>query len=145
MDMYLYQFSGDRRTINKYLESVDTVTILQITDTTDILYPEIIIEARSFNFNYVYVPDFGRYYYVKNIDLLDGERIKVRLAVDVLMSHRTAILGSLVMADRSSSNSEPMIPDTVIPFEDTADVYIQEQATTCFNSVSYVLSIAGRN
>ena len=85
MEMKLYNFSGDRRKLNKYLTHIADVTIIAITNDTNILRPSIIINTRAFNFNYVYIPTFGRYYYVNNIQLLSGERIALDLSVDVLI------------------------------------------------------------
>lgn len=150
MDITLYNFSGDRRTLNKYLTSVATVAILQITDETTILKPSILIATRAFDFNYVYIAAFGRYYYVDNIDLMPGNRIRVNCSVDVLMSHRAAINASIVMPERVSAGrslDDDLLPDHAVPFKDAAEVKIfkHNNGTTPFNSNSYVLSICGRN
>lgn len=144
MDMVLYNYSGDRRKINKYLASVATVNIIAITDDTNILRPTIIIDTRAFNFNYVYIADFGRYYYVDNIKLMGGERIAIELSVDVLMSHKSAILSSQCIADRSSSNGDPYLTDNKIATRDEAKIYVRNMGNTPFNTTTYVLQVAGR-
>lgn len=144
LQMTLYNFTGDRRQLNKYLATIATVNILSITDDTTILHPQIIIDTRAFNFNYAYIPAMGRYYYVDNIELLPGERIALRLSVDVLMSHRGAINSSQVVADRSSSNSDPYIKDNTVLSKDSAAVYVRNMGTTPFNTTSYVIQVAGR-
>jgi hypothetical protein len=150
MDVNLYNFSGDRRTLNKYLTSIATVAILQITDETTILKPSIIIATRNFDFNYVYIASFGRYYYVDNIDLMPGNRIRINCSVDVLMSHRAAINASIVMPERVSAGrslDDDLLPDNAVPFKDSAEVKIFKHngGVTPFTSNSYVLSICGRN
>lgn len=146
MEMKLYNFSGDRRQLNKYLNHVADVTIIAITNDTNILRPSIIINTRAFNFNYVYIPNFGRYYYVDNIKLLGGERIGVDCSVDVLMSHRAAIGSTQILADRSSSNSNPYIVDRAVQSSDKANVYIRNMGVTPFTpgTGTYILTIAGR-
>lgn len=144
MDMILYNYSGDRRKINKYLPSVATVNIIAITDDTNILRPTIIIDTRAFDFNYVYIANFGRYYYVDNIKLMGGERIAIELSVDVLMSHKSAILSSQCIADRSSSNSDPYLSDNKIATRDAAQVYTRKMGASPFTTTSYVLQVAGR-
>lgn len=146
MNMTLYNYSGDERQLNKYLATIATVDIISITDSTNILSPSIIIGTRAFNFNYVYIPAFSRYYYVRNIDVLNAERIRVNLRVDVLMSHRSAINSSQVLADRSSSNSNPYIIDRAVQSSDKAQIYIRSNGTTPFTpgTGSYILTVGGK-
>ena len=144
MTMDLYSYTGDRRQLNKYITSIASVTILSITDTTNILRPTIIINTRAFNFNYVYIADFGRYYYVDNIQLLAGERIALQLSCDVLMSHAAAIRSSQCIADRSSSHVNAHLVDRTIPSRDDARVYVRKMAATPFTTTTYVLQVAGR-
>lgn len=144
MQMILYNYTGDPRRINKFLSQVDTVNIIAITDNTDILTPSIMIGTRAFNFNYVYIPQFNRYYYVTNIELINAQRIGINLKVDVLMSHKNAILSSMVMAERSTSNGNPYIRDNTIPTKDDVKIYTQSPGNTPFNTTSYVLQISGR-
>ena len=128
MNMNLYSYSGDPRRLNKYLNSVATVNIIAITDDTDILNPAIIINTRAFNFNYVYIPAFNRYYFVNF----------------VLMSHKSSILSSTVLANRSSSNNNPYLKDDKIPCKDKATTFIRNMGNTPFNTTTYVLSVGGK-
>ena len=145
MNVTLYNYSGDRRQLSKYLgTAIASVTILAITDTTNIIRPTIIIDTRSFNFNYVYIPDFGRYYYVDNIQLLNGQRIALQLSCDVLMSHADKIRSSQCIADRSSSHVNVHLVDRTIPSRDDARIYVRKMAATPFTTTSYVLQVAGR-
>ena len=145
MNVTLYNYSGDRRQLSKYLgTAIATVTILAITDTTNIIRPTIIIDTRAFNFNYVYIPDFGRYYYVDNIQLLNGQRIALQLSCDVLMSHANTIRSSQCIADRSSSHVNVHLVDRTIPSRDDARIYVRKMAATPFTTTTYVLQVAGR-
>lgn len=144
MLMKLYNYAGDRRRINKYLSHVADVTIIAITNDTNILKPTIVVDKRSFDFNYAYIADFGRYYYVDNIQLLGGERIALDLSCDVLMSHKAAILSSECIADRSSSNADPYLKDNKIATKDSANIYVRNMGASPFNTTSYVLQVAGR-
>ena len=144
MNMTLYNYSGDVRKLNKYLTTITTVNIITITDETNILAPTVIIEARAFNFNYAYIPAFNRYYFVENVDIMRGERIAVRLRVDVLMSHKTAILQSNVIADRSASNSDPYIVDNKVGSRDKANTYVRKVDNSPFTTKTFVLSTGGK-
>ena len=145
MNVTLYNYTGDRRQLSKYLgTAIASVTILAITDTTNIIRPTIIIDTRAFNFNYVYIPDFGRYYYVDNIQLLNGQRIALQLSCDVLMSHAEKIRSSQCIADRSTSDVNPYLVDRTIPSRDDAKVYVRKMGSSPFTTTSYVLQVAGR-
>lgn len=143
MNVILYQYNGDPRVLNKYLTKIATVDIIAITNDTDILTPSIIIGTRAFNFNYVYIPNFNRYYYVNDIKLMSGERIQIDLGVDVLMSHKAAIYNTRVIANRSASNSDPYIIDDKIGSRDKAQIYIRNVGGSPFNTKSYVLTVGG--
>jgi len=144
MNINLYNFSGEPRTLDKYLESVDTVNIIAITDDTNILSPRIVIATRSFNFNYAYIPNFNRYYYITNIEILDAQRIALNCKVDVLMSHKSAIRNSTVIADRSTNRGNNYLPDNTIPAKDSAEIKTVKMQGTPFNTTSYVLQVSGR-
>lgn len=146
MDMYLYNYAGDERQLSKYLTNIDTVNIISIPDQTNIMAPSVIIASRALNFNYVYIPNFKRYYYVRNIDLLPGERLKVNCSVDVLMSHRSAIQSTQILADRSASDSNPYIVDRAVQSSDKATTYVRNMGVTPFTpgTGTYILTIAGR-
>lgn len=144
MNMTLFNYAGDVRKLNKYLNTIATVNIITITDETNILAPTVIIGRRAFNFNYAYIPAFNRYYFVENVDIMRGERIAVHLRVDVLMSHKTAILQSNVIADRSASNSDPYIVDNKVGSRDKANTYVRNVAHSPFNTKTFVLSTGGK-
>lgn len=145
MQMTLYNYSGDRRRINKFITTIASVNIIAITNDTNILSPSIIIGTRAFNFNYVYIPNFNRYYYVDDFKLLGGERISLELSCDVLMSHKNAILSSPCIAERSSSNNDPYLRDNKVATKDEPSIYVRNMGTPSpFNTTTYVLQVAGR-
>lgn len=144
MDMILYNCSMDPRELNKSMTNIATVNILAVTDTNDITSPYLIIDTRAFDFNYVYIPAWNRYYFAK-IDVIDGMRIGVRCEEDFLMSHRQSILKSQVIAKRSASAPNAFIPDPVCGDEGTMETIYRNVSNTCFNSIgSYLLTVAGK-
>ena len=128
----------------------NTTNPLSITGTLrepcDILNPEIEVEYNSqvIGKNYAYIPEFGRYYYYKTPPTIDGRRAVLHLHGDSMYNFRTAIYASSVIAERSSSHYDLMLPDSVV---------MGEQGYTVFNRVlpyqftpgngEYLLTIAG--
>ena len=66
----------------KFLEDVDG----KVRSELDIEHPVFIFSTKSFltGFNYIYIPDFERYYYVDTITAVKKNSYEVHLTVDVL-------------------------------------------------------------
>ena len=118
-----------------------------LRDDCDILNPEIEIEynATNANKNYAYIPDFGgRFYYFRKPPTINGKKIILHLHGDSLYNYRNVIYNSYCVAERSSSNYDLMLPDSVV---------MGEQGYNIFNRVlpykftpdqgEYILTIAG--
>ena len=146
MVVTLYTNSGDTRQLSKNLATVATISNCQINDTCTILRPVLRFELVSTYLaaNYVYIPNFNRYYYIEDMTILNGSQIELSCRVDVLMSHRTAILNSYVIAARSASSPEPFMPDNLVADKGTVSYYTRRSSTTPFNGSSYVLTVAGK-
>lgn len=87
------------------------------TDNCDILTPGIILGYTSdlAKCNYAYISDFGRYYFVKDPQLLTGGRMLLQLYVDVLYSWASTITNSPGVITRASLSAPTMIPDSQYP------------------------------
>lgn len=68
-------------------------------------------DAILFNTNYVYIPDFGRYYFVMGRELVEHTEY-ITCHVDVLMSFKTDIKSSKGTATRSNFYNKN-IPDSM--------------------------------
>lgn len=92
MDIKLYYTNSPNNKIGKHLDAETTFTG-SLRDTSNILKPEIMIEATSINgFNYAYIPQFNRYYFIKEIESYRTGLWIVKMEVDVLESHKASIL-----------------------------------------------------
>ena len=95
--------------------------------------------------NYAYIPQFNRYYYVQ-VEVLNGELIKIDLTSDVLMSFWNSFKSSRCIAKRSSSNYNLMLPDDRLAFS-PQPTYIRRKTSQKFtpnSSGSYVLTVGGK-
>lgn len=83
--------SDDRRKLTKTFSGTD-ITV-QLKSPCDILHPIFILTYNPsyLTANYLYCPDFRRYYYITNIQVLTGNRIELSCSVDVLMSYNSQI------------------------------------------------------
>lgn len=114
MDIQLLQTTDPPNKLNKTVTEVATITVT-LKDNTNFITPVIRLSPSYINtaFNYVYISAFNRYYYLNEKGVLIGKLIEYTLRVDVLMSWRTAINNSTVIAARSSNNGNKLLPDNI--------------------------------
>ena len=83
-------------------------------EETSVITPSIILVATLdtiAQYNYCDIPQLKRKYYTRDIVSLDGERVRVDLAVDVLASFYDDIVSAYILTDRSAKNKNVFIPD----------------------------------
>lgn len=93
MTVIFYKYDGIRNKINKTLEnglSIQDVVIKNDFDLTDF---ELLIKNSSFNsgYNYCYIQDLERYYFIESVEKMNGTIYKIRVSVDVLKSYASQI------------------------------------------------------
>lgn len=111
MEIITYSLTEDGHHIPKHYTTVGTL-IGSVRDAVDIENPTIRIDhAGTDTFNYIYVPEFNRYYYV-----LDKVQVRTGITdlichVDVLESFYRQFIYSPMIASRSDSTYNKFIPD----------------------------------
>lgn len=106
MDIILHVNSSERQAINKSLDSGTTLTG-SLRNESSVINPSFIIEHENpSGFNYCYISDFGRYYFITNITAIRTGIWKIDCSVDVLMSFKTEILNlDVIVSDLSIGES----------------------------------------
>lgn len=105
MDIKLYYNTSDNKTIRKNIINEFSLTGT-LRDSCSLIEPVINIESSNvLRFNYAYIPDFQRYYFVKEIINLRKNIWTLELEVDPLMSFKGDILVLQVVVDKQSSDS----------------------------------------
>lgn len=95
MIVHFHKIADDRKIVDKAIDSttlVKTCNSVHYKDDVDILNPvlEIAYDASLTTANYVYVPDWCRYYYINNITT-GMQRLFFECHVDVLKTYSTDI------------------------------------------------------
>lgn len=87
-----------------------------LKEGSSIIDPVLIFERANIGhtYNYVSIPDFGRYYFVNDI-VYDGARIYYHCSVDVLASYKSTIGGSSAYVLRSAYENNKYIIDQYYP------------------------------
>lgn len=93
MTVIFYKYNGIKNKINKTLENGLTVNDVVMRNDFDITAFELLIKDINFNseYNYCYIQDLGRYYFIESVEKMNGTIYKIRLTVDVLKSFSTQI------------------------------------------------------
>ena len=149
MTVTLYRNSSDKRNLNKNLSEVKTVSATAKGEI-NIISPTLILEYFSIDFNYCYISDLNRYYFVNSITLLTGQRLQINLSVDVLMTYKEEIKNLTVNVLRYENIESSFLSDSRIPlFSDTVQKVIEfpenifNLENPSENSKNFLLTVAG--
>ena len=105
MNILLYKTTNANNDLNKTISNkVELVGALR--DASSIIAPSILIQNNPIGYNYSYIPEFGRYYYIKNITAFRKGAYIVDLKCDVLMSFREEILHMSGIVSRLTNGDE---------------------------------------
>lgn len=93
MTVIFYKYNDIKNKINKTLENGLTVNDVVIQNDFDITDFELLIKNNNFTseYNYCYIQDLERYYFIESVEKMNGSIYKIRLTVDVLKSFSTQI------------------------------------------------------
>lgn len=106
MDIILYTNSSERQAITKTLSNATTLTG-SLRNESSVIKPDFIIEATNpSGFNYCYISEFGRYYFITDIISIRTNLWRIKCEVDVLMSFHDEILNLLVTVNDATSDDE---------------------------------------
>lgn len=145
MDIKLFYNSSDNRCIKKILQGEFDITGT-LRDETSIISPTIVIQNETpIRFNYAYIPDFKRYYYINNIESVRTGVWKVYMEVDPLMSFKTDILALKVVANKQSliTNGDEYIDDGSLVTDNLIFKNVYNFANGFNDNGEYILITAG--
>lgn len=107
MELTLYNNISEKNKINKTIEN-PIVLSGTLREETSIINPIIMIEHENpSGYNYAYIPDFNRYYFISEITSVRTGLWRISMTVDVLMSFKTAIMDlPVILSDSEEHRSE---------------------------------------
>lgn len=141
MILRIYNNGSDEHVLDKDITQIGSDINITLKDDVDVLKPVIILSNTVPSFNYAYIPDFGRYYFVSP-PIHSQQRNIYQFDVDPLMSWQHQIRGLNVIANRSSTRFNDYQMDNTIPF-------LQDSIVTCdvfpngFQNTAFILAVNG--
>lgn len=105
MTITFYNYSGEVNRLNKILnDGVDIQSNFNID--YDKLHPTVKLSySNDFDYNYCYISDFGKYYFVSNTSINRNGFIICNLTEDCITTYKDAILKSYGTVTRSFNSS----------------------------------------
>ena len=104
MNIVLSINNSEKNKVGKSLTS-ETTFSGSLKDETSITSPVFILETENpTNFNYAYIPQFNRYYFITDMVSVRTNLWRIRLSVDVLESFKTEIRNQNVILSASEDN-----------------------------------------
>lgn len=102
--MILYNYKGQPNTINKALTPLGTLNVA-LRPEINVHNPTLKIQMppNMYGFNYVYIEDFGKYYFVDDVRCIGGQTYLITLSLDVLQTYKDVILQSTALIVESDN------------------------------------------
>lgn len=100
MEIKLYKTTSPRKKLVKELSDGITLTGT-LRGQASVMSPSLQIQdIVVFGYNYCYIPDFGRYYYINDINALRANLFELSLGIDVLMTYASEIRRNYAIVDK---------------------------------------------
>ena len=107
--------TDDNRKVSKSFTVNKSNVACDIYDSCDLYNPTLIVKSNSvISSNYLYIPNFNRYYFIVNKNLDKAGITIIACECDVLMSFKSSILSSTQMIIRSADTSNINVAESLI-------------------------------
>ena len=134
VNVTLYYNADKNIVAQKHLTSIGSFSG-DFRATADVLRPTLIIEGEvSTSANYVYIPDFHRYYYISERREITKDLTEFALYVDVRKSFYNNLLSNRGIVARNTNNYNMYLADNKIPISARKAVAIQKFPSTPFGA-----------
>lgn len=149
-NIVFYNNSAEPNRVDKtnYIVHAKTLTGT-LKEECSLIRPDILIESTDVpDYNYAYIAQFGRYYFVTAITSVRNNLYRISLNCDVLMTYKTQIMGMDVILARQETEYNSDLNDPLLPCETEPDVHIIDITSTVFDvttalSKKYLLTVIG--
>lgn len=105
MQIVFYKCSSEKNCLNKVLESEITLDGA-IRGESNVISPQIMVQMNPIEYDYVYIPEWKRYYFITDVVCYRANAFVVKLSIDVLMTYKTEILQMTGVVSRLTSGSK---------------------------------------
>lgn len=109
----LYQNESPVEKIGKTLSNSHTISDVVLKRDTSILRPVLLINSVQdiYTYNYMYISEFGRYYFIDDIRSINNNMWEISAHVDVLETYKTDILSNTAVLKRQEKKFNLYLDD----------------------------------
>lgn len=142
MLMKLYTTKTPNNTIGKVLEN-ETEYNIKFKSQADRTNPVVVLMSETMiDFNYAYIPDFNRYYFVESIEVTPNKIYNISLRCDVLESFKNDILASSGFVNQQTTPNKYYNSDYQTEIKKEVDV-IKSNVTLDTTKSTILVTIGG--
>lgn len=144
MICYLYQNKSEKIKVDKSLTLI-TSTDIVVKESTSITSPVFTLSLtndKATKFNYIYVPELNRYYYVTDIVMVRNNLFEITCHCDVLMSFKKDIRNQSGIIGRQENLYNLYLSDPYFTVNQKQSVVTKEFKKGFLDDASYVLLVA---
>lgn len=136
MQLNLYKSLDEKNRIRKTL--TDELKLNgALRDASSVMSPAILIQTDPLEYNYAYIPEFSRYYFINNITAMRNKAFLIEMKCDVLMTYADEIYKLQALIDRSEEEQDSYVNgDFVVDVRQEDEIV---QFPIGFTSEEYVL------
>lgn len=145
MNVTFYKNNSDKRVITKTLTGATTATGVSLYDSTSVTATVLKMSggaSKIASFNYVYIPDFGRYYYITDFTVENGY-ILISCKVDVLMSYATSIKACACVAKRQENKYNLYLNDELYKGYQYTNQFVHKFTSPFTKASKFILTVQG--
>ena len=145
MEVIFYKFSK-RKNRTKQAFSGVSYKHGTLKEFCSITRPVILVDMGKIpDYNYAYITEFKRYYYITNVVIESGTMCRVYMTADVLASYKDDILNADVFVQRWSRSNVIDLVDGECIAKANPEIMIETGRMPLDTKGIFVLGIAGKN
>ena len=144
MEIKLYKTVTPNNFITKELTDEKTLNIT-VRGSIDVKNPVVLVETQTdiYQYNYAYILQFNRYYYIKNCTYVRNGVVQLELSVDVLMSFRDEILNNTAVILRQEEKFNSYLGDNELMLLNKKRVQYKEFSGGFDSTTHIILAVNG--
>lgn len=142
----LYVNNSPVEKIGKDLTGNHTIRDVLLKRDTSILRPVLLVNSAQdiFTFNYMYISEFSRYYFIDDIRSVHDNLWEISAHVDVLETYKNQILSNQAVIRRQTNKYNTYLNDPEWKVYANESVVAYHFSGSPFNkNMKYVLAVAG--
>ena len=139
MNIVLYKNNSPNNYVTKQLAGALTLNG-SLRDESSVIDPVIMIEGDNFStYNYLYISQFSRFYFIRNIESVRTRLWRITCHVDVLNTYRSQIRSHMAIISKTASSDDSDL------FIDDGDWYCENRKFNQIFQFSQGLNEKGTN